>query len=354
VTRNGVALIEERLRANRVPGLAAAVVGPEGVRSTYGFGVTDLERREPVDEHTPFLWFSMTKIATATAAMRLNGLGLLDLDAPVSTYYPPFAMVRQRTAVTVRQLLSHSSGLANPVPIRWVRPADTPPPDPAAWIERLLSRHRRLRSEPGTRTRYSNLGYLVLGEVIARVAGEPYEEHLRNALLAPLGMAHTGFSYEVHGAPAATGYQPVPAGLTPLVRAVLPSGMVAGRHHGFIAYRPFYVLGAAYGGLVGGVLDAARLVQLHLNDGAAGDGRILPPGAAAQMRQLTPRGGSLDVGLGWYRFARDTGPFVEHLGGGSGFWNAMRLYPDAGVGLVLMGNVTRYDHGAILSTLADV
>lgn len=58
------------------------MVGPDGRPATYGFGVTDLDRPEPVDERTPYLWFSMTKIATATTAVRLAGPGRLDLDAP--------------------------------------------------------------------------------------------------------------------------------------------------------------------------------------------------------------------------------------------------------------------------------
>jgi hypothetical protein len=66
------------------------------------------------------------------------------------------------------------------------------------------------------------------------------------------------------------------------------------------------------------------------------------------MRTIIPRDGRLEFGLGWYRPAgqRD---FVEHLGGGSGFWNVMRLYPDLGV--VLMGNTTRYDHDRLLTDL---
>jgi CubicO group peptidase (beta-lactamase class C family) len=97
----------------------------------------------------PYLWFSMTKIVTATAVMRLAGIGALDLDAPVAEYFPAFAMVAQPQPVTVRHLLSHSSGLANPVPIRWVRAADTPAPDRAAFVERMLTRHRPAAVHPG-------------------------------------------------------------------------------------------------------------------------------------------------------------------------------------------------------------
>jgi CubicO group peptidase (beta-lactamase class C family) len=150
----------------------------------------------------------------------------------------------------------------------------------------------------------------------------------------------------------AVGYQPLPAAFTPLLRTVLPAGIVAGRQGRFVAYRPFYVFGAAYGGLVGGVADAARLVRLHLDDGRVDGTRLLPAGVAAQMRDITPRGGPLDVGLGWYRPGQ-RGGFVEHVGGGSGFWNVMRLYPDTGLGVVLMGNTTRYDHEAILATIVE-
>ncbi len=352
MTEPPVDRIHATMRADRVPGLAIAVVGPDGVRWQRGFGVADLASGTPTTARTPFLWFSMTKIVTATAVLRLAGTGALDLDAPVTTYLPAFATIVQPRPVTVRHVLSHSSGLANPLPIRWVRPAGTPAPDQSAFVQRLLARHRRLRFAPGERARYSNLGYLVLGQVIAAVTGEELEAHLRAHLLGPLGMAHTGFSYTDTGdEPPATGYQRLPAALTPLLRAILPSGIIAGRQGRYVAYRPFHVLGTAYGGLVGGVADAARLAMLHLNDGTLDGVRILPADLAAQMRQVVPRGGPLDIGLGWYRPAGHAPTFVEHLGGGSGFWTVIRLYPDAGLGVVVMGNTTRYDHDAILTAV---
>jgi CubicO group peptidase (beta-lactamase class C family) len=320
-------LIRARLRTDHIPGLSLAVVSDGGVQWSAGFGYADLGTQAPAEPQTAYLWFSMTKIATATAVVRLAEQGRLDLDGPVSAYYPPFAAVAQSGPVTVRHLLNHSSGLANPVPIRWVYPAGSAPPDRSAFVERLLRRHRRLRSDPGDRTRYSNLGYLVLGEVIAHASGRPYEQYLREQLLAPLGMVRTGFSYQDTGAsrPAA-GYQPLPAILTPLLRAVLPAGIVAGRQGRYVAYHPFHVVGAPYGGLVGGVSDAARLALLHLGNGAVDGVRLLSVRAAAEMRQVTPRGGPVDVGLGWCR-PRGAAGFVEHLGGGSGFFSVMRPGP---------------------------
>jgi CubicO group peptidase (beta-lactamase class C family) len=133
------ALIRARLRADGVPGLSAALVTGDRVRWVRGFGVADLASGAPVGAETVFLWFSMTKIVTATAVLRLVERGAIDLDSPVDEVFPPFTVVRQPRPVTVRHLLSHSSGLANPVPVRWVHAADAAGPDSQTFVERLLA-----------------------------------------------------------------------------------------------------------------------------------------------------------------------------------------------------------------------
>ena len=316
-----------------------------------GFGFADLATPTRATSQTGYLWFSMTKIATATAADAARRGGKLDLDAPADEYYRGFKVVSQPTPVSVRHLLNHSSGLANPVPIRWVYPASGPVPGRRAFVERLLGKNRKLRFVPGERASYSNLGYLVLGEVISEVSDMGYEDYVREQILLPLGMTRTGFSYPRTGREAATGYHPLRPLLTPIFRAALPRGVVGPRQGKYVAFNPFYVKGPAYGGLIGGVEEAARLVLLHLNGGQVGETRLLSAESVAEMQRTTPRGGKRDFGLGWFRpvEARQKRPaFVEHLGGGAGFWNVMRLYPEESLGVVMMGNTTSYDHESIL------
>jgi CubicO group peptidase (beta-lactamase class C family) len=137
----------------------------------------------------------------------------------------------------------------------------------------------------------------------------------------------------------------------------LPRGIVGPRYGRYVTFNPFYVNGAAYGGLVGGVEEAARLVLVHLNGGRVDGTRLLSPESVAMMQRITPRAGKRDFGLGWFRSreaARQRPAFVEHLGGGAGFWNVMRLYPEESLGVVMMGNTTSYDHELILDAIVGV
>ena len=114
-----------------VPGLSFAVVGPEGLRSAGGMGLADLAARIPATTQTVYPWYSMTKLVTATAILQLAERGAIGLDDRVGRYFPQFRDLRPASwaaSATIRHLLNHSAGLANPLPLRWVHRADEPGP----------------------------------------------------------------------------------------------------------------------------------------------------------------------------------------------------------------------------------
>lgn len=337
---------------SHIPGLVLAVVDRDQIRHVEAFGVADLATTAPVTPTTAFMWFSMSKIVTATATLRLVDDGLLDLDAPITDYVPE---ARSRWVTPrVRQLLDHTSGLGNPLPLRWVHSASAPAPDPAALLSRQLSRRRAFRQPPGKSARYTNLGYLALGQVVEAASGTRFEDYVRTAVLEPVGMGTTGFAYT--DAPRAVGYLRTPAAVTPLLRRMLPPGVAGARVAGRLAFKPFYVDGPAYGGLIGDVLDAARFLRLHLGDGVIDGRRVLREDTARAMRAIDHPGTPFDHGLGWFRMPGTIRhPYVQHLGGGAGFRNVMRLYPEAGVGVVVMANTTgAYDTDPVLDHLAGL
>jgi CubicO group peptidase (beta-lactamase class C family) len=330
----------------RPPGLSVALVKAGGSIWNEGFGLADIEAHSPADVDTVYLWFSMTKLVTATAVLQLAERGKLDLDAPVRDFVPEFPRRSDGSRVTIRHVLSHSAGLANPIPIGWVHPAQVPPEDFHLLTARLLKKHPRLRAKPGTRASYSNLGYLVLGDVIQAASGTLYCDYVREQILEPLDMVSTGFVYREDMAPrAATGYHPRFNISTPLLRLMTPPGIFDHRVGRLWALSRFCVEGAPYGGLIGTVSDAARFLGLHLDPGAHPG--VLSEQAVIAMQQTTARGRKLDVGLGWFRRHSDpqnAGYYWEHLGGGGGFFNTMRIYPELKLGVVAMGNATNWEH----------
>lgn len=345
--------LAERVRVamrDKVPGVALVIVGTEGIRARAAVGLADLASEAPMATDRLVPWFSMTKIATATIAMRLCEREQLDIDGPVMPLVPEMGTLHPRDQaerITIRHLLQHAGGLANPIPVRWIHAADTEGPDPDGFLARILSKHAKLKFEPGSRSSYSNVGTLILGAAIARVQGTRFEAVAVREILEPLKMGSTGFTY-ASGFAAATGYHPR---LSPM-RLFLP-GWVSGPRSGrWLRLNPFLLDGAAYGGLVGSADDAARFLQLHLRDGELDGTRMITADDAAAMRRIDRPGKRSDLGLGWFRPAnrRDADPdFVEHLGGGAGFFNVMRVYPSLGVGAVVMGNATSYDIDALAS-----
>jgi CubicO group peptidase (beta-lactamase class C family) len=336
------------------PGVALVVVGSEGVRARSAVGAADLATGAAMSTGAAMPWFSMTKIATATAAMRLADRAVIDLDEPLIGLVPAMRLLKPAdwaARITGRHLLQHAGGLANPLPVAWVHPADAPGPDPDAFLQERLAKHPKLRFEPGSRSSYSNLGTLILGAAMARVAGSRFEDVARKEVLEPVGMTHTDFTF-LEVVPAATGYHPARSPM----RFLLPR-WVRGQTHGpWLGLRRFLLDGAAYGGLVGTVDDAARFLQMHLGDGELEGMRVIPTDAAIEMRQIDLEGKRYDLGLGWFRPADARAadpPYVEHLGGGAGFFNVIRMYPTVGVGAAVMGNATKYDVDAVASLALD-
>ena len=154
-------IMEAVALAGKVPGLSVAVASPDRVLYAGAVGFADLadRRASTVDDEYP--WFSMSKIATATTAIRLHADGELDIDAPIGTYLPDYRAHPEHGHPTTRELLSHTAGLGNPLPVRWVRTADQPP-DPAL-LARIITKHGTPEHAVGAQASYSNIGYLLAG-----------------------------------------------------------------------------------------------------------------------------------------------------------------------------------------------
>jgi uncharacterized protein YbbC (DUF1343 family) len=272
-------LVSHDVAAGTLPG-AVVVVGHEGrvvYRKAFGRRSSTPPSRSMTSD-TIFDLASLTKpIATATAVMQLVEEGRLGLDDPVAKYWPQFA-AHGKARITVRDLLTHFSGL---------RPDLDLSRDWSGYGTAMqLVAAERPTSPRGAMFRYSDVGFLALGELVRRVSGLPLDAYCARRIFAPLGMTETRFrppsALKARIAPTADGR----------------GEELRGRVHDPTAARAGGVAGHA--GLFSTADDLARFAEMLLEGGALDGARILQPDTVKRMTtSQTPQGQPVLRGLGW-------------------------------------------------------
>ena len=206
------------------PALDIVVLKHGAIAYSKAFGLADGPSPKPATPDGIYHFWSVTKLFTATAVMQLVEDGKLNLDDPVTKYLPGYSTIsksRATVAITVQQLLDHTSGMKDLAPtdlVGWIHHLDDPALNQTALVTEKMQSYRTLAREPGGSGAYSNAGYIVLGAVIESAAGQPYEDFVRQRILQPLGMTSTDFVYrEDFSARAVTGTHPLFHFYTPLL-----------------------------------------------------------------------------------------------------------------------------------------
>jgi CubicO group peptidase (beta-lactamase class C family) len=315
------AIVTRTLAATRTAGCAVGIVTPAGVE-TRGYGLANGETGLPVTADTIFQLASISKAFTATALLGLVDEGLLDLDTPVSVYLPDLVLSdsRARQAITLRHLLSHTSGLYGDYFADFGLGDDV--------LERAVASFGTVaqRTAPGALWAYANSGYVLAGALLARVCGTPFEAAMRARLLVPLGLTRACyFAHEAVAYPVAVGHQ----------RSVAPA-------HSLAVVRRYAIprVGAPAGGLLASVNDLLRFARLHLGGGTLDGAHLLRPETVALMQQpQTPAANFADAwGLGWDIRRLDGVAVIGHAGGSNGFSTRLTLVPERGVAVAILSN----------------
>jgi CubicO group peptidase (beta-lactamase class C family) len=337
------------------PGLSAVIVRDGHISYNKAFGVADGPRDVMATPDTIYHWWSLTKIPTALAILQLQEQGKLHLTDAVTTHLPWFEVdypSSARPVITIRHLLQHTSGLPDTMPamIGWVH-YDNEARNQTEVVRKHLPTFKRLKSEPGTRSAYSNLNYMLLGAIIEAASGRTYESFVTDHILKPLGMSHTGFVYTPGLAEhESAGTLPVVHYYTALLPVLLDASALIRQRQGKLFWlNRVYVDATPSTGLIGSAPDVARLMLAYLGHGALDGARILQPESISVLTEAAPIGGR---GLGWAVGATNGVRFLEHWGGGPGFATFMRLYPDRGLGLAVLANGTDLDRAGLADLLA--
>ncbi len=270
--------IENAIAEGSVPGGVFYMEhGGASYFKAYGLK-SEVPEETPMTRDTIFDMASLTKVvATTSAVMKLIEKGHLELDGPVSEYLADFSG-GGKEKVTIRHLMTHTSGLK---PILPRTPFWTG--QDAAY---QLCVSQELTAEPGTNYRYSDINFILLGELIERVSGIPFEDFVSEQIFQPLGMRDTGF-------------------LPPSEKMdrIAPTEYWRGRMlHGEVHDPSANQMGgvAGHAGLFSTSLDLARFAKMLLNEGELNEVRVFQPETVRLMtRTAAPKESGVNRGLGW-------------------------------------------------------
>jgi CubicO group peptidase (beta-lactamase class C family) len=298
--------INAEMKNSRIPGLSLAVVKDGRLIRSAGYGLSNVETATPATPGTVYKVASLSKPILAAAVMLLEQQGKLGLDDKVARYLsgsPP-----SWQDITVRHLLSHTSGIARD-------PADYHPykeQRPSAVIESAFS--MPLQFQPGEKWLYSNIGYFALAEIISKASGMPWSDFIAKQLFEPAGMASTRLTSASAIIPnRARGYE------------TNRDGMLNAED--WIAVRPS-------GAYVSTVLDLANLDIFIDSHSPLDDSRR----AAMKTPARLPDGKSAAYGLGWNVDSYLGQERIHHGGQYPGFRSTWERFENQRLSIIVLAN----------------
>lgn len=312
-----------------VPGMAIAVIKDDKIVYTKGYGLREMGKPEPVDEHTIFAIGSSSKAFTAATIAILVDEGKLKWDDPVTQHLPGFQLYDPYVTrqMTVRDLLTHRIGLER---------------GDQLWYATALSREEVLRRirylEPSSSVRskfgYQNVMYLAAGEIVPKVTGKSWDDFLGERIFAQLGMKESGTS----------------------IRTLSKSTDVATPHVKIddkmqpVAWRLIDNIAPA-GSINSNAVDMAQWVRLQLGKGKYGGKQIVSEAAIKEMQTpqtiirleglypfLYPEAHFMSYGMGWFLTDFRGKKLVEHGGAIDGMRALVAMIPEENVGIAILTN----------------
>jgi CubicO group peptidase (beta-lactamase class C family) len=327
------ALILSGLEQRNIPSVSIAVARKGTVIWERSFGWANRDNKISASPETVYSMASVTKPMTATALMILASRGLVDLDAPVERYIGPGLLTIYEGSArdaTIRRLLHHTSGLPQHFNYFYADEPDQPLP-----LQDTIRRFGIIVTPPGRDFVYANLGFAIIGDIVARVSGRPLAEFMRDEVYRPLGMTSAVFDPDIHRPGNLAAEYDNQGGLVPFHTCDTP-----GAGNGYASAR-----------------DLIRFGMFHLKDHLKDQKLILDDAAIDRMQTerdgaVHPGGGGNEsYGLGW--FFKQTAAGVRtiwHEGGWTGASVMLKLVPSEDLAVAVLMNV--YD-SEFVNRLAD-
>jgi CubicO group peptidase (beta-lactamase class C family) len=311
-------LVPAQLEREDIAGAVVAVVRDGKVLFAKGYGFSDVEKRKPISPaETLFRPGSISKLFTWTSVMQLVEQGKLDLDRDVNDYLDYKIPPAFGKPITLRNILTHTSGFEETAKELFVADASKMRP-----LGEYLREHIPGRIfPPGVTPAYSNYATALAGYIVQRASGKPFEQYVADNIYTPLGMNHTTF------------VQPLPPNLSPLMSNGYQRASKEAKPYEFVQAFPA-------GSVATSAADMCIFMMAHLQDGRWNDKQILKPETAKLMHTRAfgsdPRLNGM--ALGFYEETRNGHRIIGHGGDTLYFHSDLHLIHDSNVGFFVSYN----------------
>ena len=329
---------EEMISNSDTPGVQYIILNADSIIFEFNGGLSNLEKKTRLSASTTFTAFSLAKTFTALAILQLEEEGKLNIDDVAQEY---LEFLPYKTNFSIRQLLNHTSGLQNPIPLKWIHLLQEHENfDYKKFVINIVNENDKLASKPGAKHSYSNIGYLLLGEIIEKVSGEDYRSYIINNIIKKLSLsndAYLGFVIpdnlnHAHGYLKKWGF------LNFVLNFMFDkSKYIEGTYNGWNQFKYFYMNGYPFGGLIGNARGFAKYLQALLKDN-----QLITISSKSKLfeTQKTNNGKIIDRCLSWLKGKLGEDIYYSHSGGAVGYYCEIRIYLERKIASVVMLNRT--------------
>ncbi len=331
-------ILRQEIEKNKTPSIQYVIFNKDSIIHKFVAGFADIKNGIKTTEYTTYNIYSITKTYTALAVMQLAEHGKIEIEETIKKYFEEFPY---SSDITIKQLLSHSAGIPNPIPLNWVHLSEEHKFfDRNNFFSHIFSENLKVKSGPNQKFSYSNLGYVLLGQLIEKVSGISYEEYIHNNIIKPLGIKETEMDFELQASNQhAKGYHKKYS-LSNLVLSFMidKAKLISGTEGKWEAFNSVYVNGTSYGGLFGNINSLVKYIQELLRPNC----RLLTDEYKERLftQNFTNQGKPTGMCLSWFKGELCGNEYFCHAGGGGGYYSEIRIYPKKGMGSVVMFNRT--------------
>ena len=341
-------LIKE-VEENKTPSVQYVIFDKNSIIHRFHYGLSDIKNKIKTSENTTYNAYSVTKTFTALAIMQLASKKKLDIDQPARTYIHEFTYPPE---ITIRQLLAHSSGIPNPIPLSWIHLAKEHESfDRNNFFKKIFIKHSKTKSKPNEKYAYSNLGYVLLGQIIEKVSGLVYEDFIRENILKPINVKPNEMDFTIADINQhAKGYQKKYSFLNLILGLFIDkSNYMGGTEGKWKSFKTIYVNGTSHGGLIG----TSNAFQKYIQELLKPNCKLIKDDYKKMLfkENHTNNGEATGMCLSWFKGQLNKHQYFTHAGGGGGYYCEIRLYPELGLGSVIMFNRTGLKDERILDKL---